>query len=309
MSDKVTSKQPIEHSYQTSGACLTYFEWGEPGGKPVLLLHATGFHARCWDQVVRALGPEFHVYAVDMRGHGRSEKLPPYVWNTFGCDIGDLVEHLALEGAIGVGHSMGGHCLVQVAASHPGVFERLVLVDPVIFEPDAYTHDRYRHFEGPEDHPVSKRKNDWADWREMYDRLKDKGAYGLWRPEVLEDYCRHGVLPKEDGRFELACPPIVESSIYLGNTSTDVYEKIPAVDIPVVVLRARVRDPDAHAVMDFSTSPTWPEVASHFPDGTDVYLPELTHFIPMQNPELVAGYIADEVLARESAGMASGSPE
>ena len=45
--------------------------------------------------------------------------------------------------------------------------------------------------------------------------------------------------------------------------------------------------------MDFSTSPTWPEVAAQFPDGTDIYLPDYTHFIPMQNPELVAGYIAD----------------
>jgi pimeloyl-ACP methyl ester carboxylesterase len=298
---------PTEHQYQTSGARLSYFEWGDPDGMPVLLLHATGFHARCWDRVVEELGPDYHVYAVDMRGHGRSEKLPPYIWHSFGRDIGDLVDHLALEDAIGVGHSMGGHCLVQVAADHPGVFRRLVLVDPVIFEPDAYTHDRYRHFDGPEDHPVARRRNDWANWREMYDRLKDRGSYGLWEPAVLEDYCRYGLLPADNGRYELACPPLVEASIYLGNTSTDVYEKIPRVDIPVLVLRARVRDPDAHGVMDFSTSPTWPEVAAQFPRGEDVYLPEYTHFIPMQNPRLVADYIADRSL--EAPGSGNGSPE
>ncbi|HEY5645941.1 MAG TPA: alpha/beta hydrolase [Pseudomonadales bacterium] len=283
---------PTEHEYQTSGPRLTYFEWGSPGQQPVLLVHATGFHARCWDQVVRALGPGYHVYAVDMRGHGRSERVAPYVWDTFARDVSELVEHLQLSAAIGVGHSMGGHCLVQVAASHPGAFSRLVLVDPVIFEPDAYEHDRYRGFGGPEDHPVSKRKNDWVDWREMYERFKDRGSFAVWNDDVLVDYCRYGVLPRAEGGYELACPPLVEASIYLGNTSTNVYEVIPDVQIPVVVLRAPGRGPDDQDKMDFSKSPTWPHVAEQFAHGTDVFLPNFTHFIPMQDPELVARYIA-----------------
>jgi pimeloyl-ACP methyl ester carboxylesterase len=220
--------------------------------------------------------------------------MEPYVWDSFARDIAELVEELALEAAIGVGHSMGGHCLVQVAASHPSAFNRLLLVDPVIFEPDAYTHDRYRGFAGPEDHPVSKRKNDWENWQEMYERFKNRGSFALWDDRVLVDYCRYGVLPTGDGRFELACPPLVESSIYLGNTSTDIYQKIPHVHVPVTVLRARGRDPDEHAIMDFSLSPTWAAVAEQFEQGTDVYLPELSHFMPMQDPGLVARYIAAE---------------
>ncbi|MGD8418304.1 MAG: alpha/beta hydrolase [Pseudomonadales bacterium] len=285
--------EPREHQFQTSGPRLTYFEWGQSGEPEVLLLHATGFHARCWDQVVRALGPGYHVYAVDMRGHGRSERTPPYVWDTFAQDVSELVEHLELSGAVGVGHSMGGHCLVQVAARHPDAFSRLVLVDPVIFEPDAYTHDRYRGFEGPEDHPVARRRNDWRDWREMYERFKDRGSFAVWDDAVLQDYCRYGVLPRPEGGYELACPPIVEASIYLGNTSTDVYQEIPRVQIPVVVLRAPGREPGDHDKMDFSKSPTWAHVASQFANGTDVYLPGYTHFIPMQDPALVARYIAD----------------
>ena len=44
--------------------------------------------------------------------------------------------------------------------------------------------------------------------------------------------------------------------------------------------------------MDFSQSPTWEGLADAFPRGRDVYRPELTHFIPMQRPELVAAAIA-----------------
>lgn len=290
----MSQSQPLEHRYDANGIGLTYFEWGEPGAQQVFLVHATGFHARCWDQVVAELGEGYHVYAVDMRGHGRSDKVPPYVWESFAADVSALVEHLELKDAIGVGHSMGGHCLVKVAATHPDAFQRLVLVDPVIFDPEAYSSDRYRGFEDASDHPVSKRRNDWQDWEEMYDRFKDRGSYALWDRKVLEDYCRYGVLPGKDGRFELACPPLVEASIYLGNTGTNVYEEIGKVHVPVLVLRARMRDPDEHQIMDFSKSPTWPELAGEFEQGEDVYLPELTHFIPMQDPAMTAAFIRGE---------------
>jgi hypothetical protein len=45
--------------------------------------------------------------------------------------------------------------------------------------------------------------------------------------------------------------------------------------------------------MDFAASPTWPKLAAQFARGRDVYLPELTHFIPMQAPDLVARYILE----------------
>jgi pimeloyl-ACP methyl ester carboxylesterase len=285
-------RQPLEHQFQTSTARITYFEWGPADGAVVLLLHATGFHARCWDQVVASLPPQLHVYAVDMRGHGRSEKIGPYQWDAFAGDISELIEHLGLVDAIGVGHSMGGHCLTQVAASHADAFSRLLLIDPVILPPQAYSGARYSGLAGPEDHPVSKRKGHWRDWQEMFDRFVDRKPFSLWQREVLEDYCRYGVLPAADGNgFELACPGLVEASIYMNNTQTNVHGLLREVRIPVVILRAKTRDPDDHNIMDFSMSPTWPELAAHFPNARDVYLPHLTHFIPMQEPELVARFI------------------
>lgn len=295
------NEAPVQHEFQTSGARLTYFEWGPQVGQVVLLIHATGFHARCWDQVVKRLPDDYHVYAVDMRGHGRSENAPPYVWRTFGQDLSELVEHLAISDAVGVGHSMGGHCVTQVAARAPGVFRRLLLIDPVIFEPDAYTSDSHRGFARAEDHPVSRRRNDWRSWEDMYDRFKDRTPFSLWRDDVLRDYCQFGVMPKENGEgFELACPPLVEASIYLGNTSTDIHDVIPLVKVPVVVLRARPSSPGDEQAMDFSTSPTWEKLAAQFVKGRDVALPHLTHFIPMQEPGLVARFIVDADAVEDS---------
>lgn len=288
------TSEPIRHEFTGSGPRLCYFEWGPADGQVVFLVHATGFHARCWDQVVAALPEDLHVYAIDMRGHGRSENLPPYRWDQFSGDLVELMQHLGLERVIGVGHSMGGHATVQAAARYPELYSRLVLIDPVILPPEAYQSPRYSGLNGPEDHPVSKRKGHWRDWQEMFDRFKDRKPFALWRREVLEDYCRYGVLPAESGDgFELACPGLVEASIYLGNTETDVHGLLDRVAVPTVILRAKGRDPDKHDMMDFSLSPTWPELAAHMPDARDVYLPELTHFIPMQEPELVARFIVD----------------
>jgi len=284
---------PVEHRFHGDDMSLCYFQWGPGNGPTVLLVHATGFHARCWDRTVAALPEGYRVIAPDMRGHGRSQRRGPYLWHAFGADLAAFTEHLGLEDAIGVGHSMGGHCVTQVAGQRPGTFSRLLLLDPVILDPAVYG-DRHGAFASAEDHPVARRRNRWASWQEMYQRFADRYPFSAWRPEVLEDYCRYGVLPAADGDgFELACPPAVEASIYMGNAKTDVHDLVPAVDIPVTVVRARERSAGDGQEMDFSKSPTWPRLAGAFPRGHDVYLPELTHFIPMQDPELVARFIVD----------------
>jgi lipase len=293
MSPNNEASTPAERFFGGATARIAYVEWGRVGDPVILLLHATGFHARCWDQVVRGLPPGFRVIAVDMRGHGRSEKTGPIDdWAIPACDFAELVEGLKLEGAIGVGHSMGGHSLVQIAATHPGTFNRLVLIDPVIMAPEVYAQ---RSLLPPgTEHPVARRRNRWSTWQEMFDAFKDRNPYALWAPKVLEDYCRHGLQPAEGGGFQLACPPAVEASIYMGSIGADIYDTARKIETPVTILRAKERPPGPRERADFSDSPTWPKLASMFKNGRDVYLPHLTHFIPMQDPKFTARFIADE---------------
>lgn len=284
---------PAEQAAVLNGVSLHWFEWGAPGPEPsIILIHATGFHARCWDQVVKAL-PDRHVLALDMRGHGRSGKTPPFSWDSYGNDLLAWLAYLGLEGTIAVGHSMGGYALADAAASGGPFFERLLLIDPVILPPELYAA-RATGPQDPSEHPTSKRKNHWENWRAMEARFADRLPFKRWKPAVLADYCRYGVLPDGQGAFVLACPPEVEASIYLGSAGRDLYSRLPRVTQPVTVLRAppRVGPRD---VMDFSASPTWPELAGAFPQGRDVVLAEHSHFIPMEAPELTARYILGEL--------------
>ena len=287
--------EPRQGSVAVQGIDLAYFEWGAArdsvNERPSLLfVHATGFHARCWDAVQRALGDDWHVIAVDMRGHGRTSKRPPYDWRQFGDDVVAFAKALDLVQIVGVGHSMGGHALIQAAARQPQRFAKLLLVDPVILDPTAYAGaEPAMPFATAEQHPVARRRNSWQSADEMFRHFANRLPFSIWQPDVLMDYCRFGLLPHGDG-FALACPPLVEASIYMGSAGRDITGAIAQVEQPVVVLRAH-RKEERDGPMDFSQSPTWEGLADALPNGRDLHLPHLTHFIPMQRPDLVAEQI------------------
>lgn len=298
------AEEPSEHRVRANGIELAYFEWGRSfrGQEPTLLLvHATGFHARCWDPVVALLGDR-HVVAVDQRGHGRSEKVAIEHWKVFGQDLAALVRALDLDDVVGVGHSMGGHALVDAASALPERFRALVLVDPVIAAPGEYGAGGWTisSLRG-EQHPTARRKRRFASPDAMIERFRDRAPYRVFQPQALHAYCTYALLPAEDGDgFELACPPEIEASIYMtSRTNRGVYASIRSLDIPVLILRAK-RPPPDRSVMDFSSSPTWPDLAGEFRNGREVHFADYTHFLPMEIPERVA-----ELILAESARAAS----
>lgn len=277
---------PVESRISVNGVEIALWEW--PGQDPTIFFcHATGFHARCWDQVIARLAGR-HAFALDIRGHGRSSKpVPPYQWKNFGKDVAQIAARLGLSGALGVGHSMGGHAVTLAAALRPESFSSLLLIDPVIRSRGAYV--------GPwqEAHFVSKRRNRWASPQEMFDRFKDRPPFAAWDPAVLRDYCDYGLLPDGDG-FMLACPPAIEAAIYENSPapSSDIYAEIDAIRIPVRVVRS-VKKVDPLDVM--GRSPAAPELASSFAHGEDIPVAEYSHFIPMEGPEFTARVVTESV--------------
>jgi pimeloyl-ACP methyl ester carboxylesterase len=200
--------------------------------------------------------------------------------------VAAVVRDLGLRGAIGVGHSKGGFAVTMAAGLAPGAFGSLLLVDPVIME-----RETYGMAPATEDHFAARRRDRWSSAEEMFERFKERPPFSLWKPEVLHDYCQYGLLPAEDGDgFVLACPPRIEAAVYAGSAgAVEIYDAIETIDVPVTILRARERE--GTGPMDMNASPTTPKLASYFKQATDVPLSHLSHFIPMQEPGLVARYI------------------
>jgi pimeloyl-ACP methyl ester carboxylesterase len=250
-----------------------------------LFAHATGFHGRAWDEIARQF-PGRRRIAVEIRGHGRSSKPePPYAWRDFGRDIAAVAESLEITGALGVGHSMGGHSTVCAAVFRPETYARLLLIDPTIFPPEAYGTAP------PDASYIRKRKNAFQSADEMIERYHGRLPFSRWHPQVLRDYCEFGILP-HDHQFVLACPPHIEVSIYHQSKvpASNIYPDIARIAQPVAVIRAgKTRTP---GVFDLSTSPTAENLASYFQNGSDKVFEDCTHYIPQEQPARVAREIA-----------------
>lgn len=121
---------------KVQGVRLRVAEAGE--GPVVVLLHGLFTDHRTWDSVIDELSGEFRVVAPDLPGFGTSEKPPankfPYDVDSFSEVIADLYAGLELGRAAIVGHALGGAVAIALAARHPELVSRLVLVDSLCFE-------------------------------------------------------------------------------------------------------------------------------------------------------------------------------
>lgn len=275
--------------HPVAGTELAVHHWPSQGaGAPLVFAHATGFHGRVWDAII-ARFPDHPAHAIDLRGHGQTGGGPVEDWRVLAQDVAAFLAQAGISGAVGIGHSMGAHTLLQVAADNPGRFARLVLFDPVILAPEFYAPGEPL-YTADNPHPAIRRKRDFASPEAMIERFRERDPYNLFDPRVFEDYCRHGLVPAPSGEgMELACAPEDEASVYASSRSNPgILEAARHVAIPVLVVRA------LHTTLnDFKSSPTWPELARVLPQGTDLYRPDMTHFHPFQDPADAARIIAE----------------
>ncbi|MHB8644443.1 MAG: alpha/beta fold hydrolase [Thermomicrobiales bacterium] len=268
-----------------NGLTLAVWDWAG-AGETLFFVHATGFHGRCWDRVI-ALLPDYRCLALDMRGHGQSDKPAPLTdWRIMGEDVAAVARTLDLRGATAIGHSMGGHAVTLAAALVPEAFARLVLIDPVILPPEWYVGVR----EG--EHFAARRRDRWPSPDAMIARFADRPPFNRWDPNVLRDYCTYGLLAAVDGDGDvLACPPAFEAGCYQTSSAvgSNIYPEIARVAQPTLVVRPTAVEHGEGG--GFSASPAAPDLASRFAHGREVADPEHTHFLPMESPEKAAEYI------------------
>src|SRR5215510_7223348 len=118
-----------EHDVTLSnGLQLHYYEW--PGPKPdLVLLHPSSGYGRMWEWTVDALGPRFHVYALDQRGHGDSGRPDgDYSAEEYADDLHLFFRQVGIDRAIVAGQSLGGRVGQVFAAVYPDEIQGLGLV-------------------------------------------------------------------------------------------------------------------------------------------------------------------------------------
>lgn len=282
------NREPYLRFIKAGKISLAYHEWSAGDGADTLLIaHATGFHGRCYDPIA-AHFPDHRVIALDMHGHGASGGEPLNDWQCVVEELIDLIDHLKLRDAVGMGHSMGGHAIIRAATVREEAFRSLILFDPVVLTPEFY-EVKVSGFAPGQMHPAAKRKRDFASAEEMIERFEARDPYNLFRRDVFENYCRFGLTPVEGGGYELSCTPEMEASMYMSSLSGEpALEAARGLKVPATVVRAMQT-----GTRDFKGSPTWPMLAASMPAGIDMNRADMTHFHPFQDPEDAARIIRE----------------
>ncbi len=273
---------PTASTARVRGYALRVWEWPSEGDpeRTAVLVHATGFHARTWDAVVRLLPDNWRVYALDMRGHGASQSPPDKAgadWREMAADLNEWLAQEELTDVVAAGHSMGG-CVCTIAAATGDRIESLALIDPVLVNPRGPMPPT-----PPDSLSVAarKRRRIWTSPREMSESLIGRGAFTHWPKEAVESYVRYGLNPTGRlGEWELACDPEVEAWCFEYAPTVDPWPDMARAGQPTLILRAG--ETQGHG------SPTGQNAVEVFPNAFEEVIKDSDHFIPMRRPDAVA---------------------
>lgn len=99
-------------------------------GPPILFIHGLGSSTRDWERQVGVFADSHRVVTVDLRGHGKTDKPEGrYTIELFSEDVAGLISQLGLAPVTVVGISLGGMVAFQLAADHPDLIDRLIVVN------------------------------------------------------------------------------------------------------------------------------------------------------------------------------------
>jgi pimeloyl-ACP methyl ester carboxylesterase len=199
---------PTSHFFVSQRLHLHYVDWGNAGAPTLVLVHGNRDHARSWDWVARALRLDWHVVALDLRGHGDSAWAygGPYAIADNVLDLANLIDALGPAPVTLVGHSLGGSVTLMYAGTYPERVRKLVSIEGLGPPPAMIERMRAR--------PPHERVRDWI--RQMRDlagrqprrypslaaaaeRMREENAF-LTEEQALH-LTVHGVNRNEDGSY------------------------------------------------------------------------------------------------------------
>jgi pimeloyl-ACP methyl ester carboxylesterase len=113
---------------------LAYYDsaGGAAGEPPIVLLHGATFRSEDWENVFPRLATRYRVIAYDARGHGKSGRAASYAVEALADDLLRVIDTVAAQPAIVIGHSMGGATALVAAAKRPDAIRALVVEEPVV---------------------------------------------------------------------------------------------------------------------------------------------------------------------------------
>jgi pimeloyl-ACP methyl ester carboxylesterase len=119
-----------QRTVTVAGASIAYRTWGEPGGRGIVLVHGGAAHSRWWDHIGPLLAQGRLVAAVDLSGHGDSDRRDSYSLDEWAREVLLAAADAGITAPpVVIGHSMGGLVTLRAASMVGTAMEGAVVID------------------------------------------------------------------------------------------------------------------------------------------------------------------------------------
>ena len=266
---------------EAGGLLLNFLDYGTAGRPPMLCVHGGAIHAHWFDFVAAGFTADYHMRAIDQRGHGDSgwADPPDYSYARYAADLAEAVEKLDLRDFVLIGHSMGGMSSLIYAATHPGRVARLVVVDTTMH----MTEERMAAMR-----EVGNRTGkSYTTQDEIVARYQLRPPGSTAPPEVISHVARHAVKRDDNGGWRYK----FDRRIYALRESINGFPYWNDIKIPALVVKGDLSPRIAPEI--------FAEIKARCPQAELAEVSNSDHHVTLDNP---AGFVTavKAFLARHS---------
>ena len=274
-----------------------FFEGSSPQN-PIIFFHATGLNAATYLNLLTKIFEDFDgersIYAFDQRGHGLSLAEADHTklksWKQFSKEAISFLNSLDHESVDLMGHSMGGIVASEVASQLKLKVQNLIMLEPVLYySPKDVIKLKLKNFFKLDDLSASnksssakQRRNNFASFEEAIEHFTGRAMFASWPEESIMNYLEGGLVKKE-GSFFLSCDPAWEAKTF-ETVTFDTFRFLKKATCPVLIIRG-----------DKETSTFTDEAKNALLNKDRIFIEEYkgTHFLPIENVELVSSRVFD----------------
>jgi esterase len=265
-----------------NGLRLHYLDWGNAGKPPLVMLHGIGRDAHSFDHIAPRFSGDYHVIAVDLRGHGDSAWHPDgaYLVEDLVKDLEGLVDERGLRGLVLLGNSTGGRVVQVYAGLHPDRVRALVVEDVGPERPADIAAGFARR--------VQQEANGWSSEDELVAQLRAQDS--KTSEELLRAHARSATKRRDDGRLVWKRDP----NLVKGFVPTELWQYVRRITSPTLyVLGGR---------STIVSAATQEQLKKTVPGCEIVVMPGLGHYPHLEAPteyvELIKGFLSRRTTGR-----------
>ena len=262
------SNRPPVHFHDTGGA-----------GSVIVFIHGWSCGHDDWAEQSRALSADFRCIAIDLPGHGRSARPETISIEAMAVGVNAVLDYLAIEDAVLVGHSMGCRVAMQVWADQPKRVRGIIHADGSLMEGDLDAI--LARFQSEVD-------SQGAD--HLIDRLYEGFAVDS-TPQSVRDALARRRRAVDPGFLVPLLYDMVRWDIALSART------LARIDIPVMVMQSTLLDATGKrvAIREGESTPWTRSVRQHLPGARIVTIGGIGHFPMMEasgrTNELIRGFV------------------